>query len=669
MNKLRIIDKNSEKNIKDEREFLSKLHHPFIVNMNCAFQDFENLYLVMDLLTGGDLRYHLCRINHFTEEETKFFISCILLGLDYIHNNNIIHRDIKPENMVCDDRGYIRITDFGVAKLNKKNNSSEGSGTPGYMAPEIILHKNYSFCVDFFAIGVMGYEFIFGERPFKGKNRKDYKKSLLKSGVQIKMEDVKGWSLESIDFINKCLKRKDIKRLGYNEGVKELKNHKWFNKYDWEGIANKKLDPPFVPKKEGNYDKKYCEMVIKEGEETLKRYQKYKEKNNIESIFNSYTYVNSELIKEYINSDSINSTNTISKKSKQSKERDNSDRNTKKNINFNKGRNFNLNKINSPFGFRQTFFENIKRNDNKPIRLEIINFDKILSSKNQERNKNIRLMKNKNYFYSRNKLKLKKNNSLYNLKDGEINIFNNKSKNNNHNNESSLSILLSSNSLLNSNNTPKINKMFNKLNSMKNKTNIRSISIDNSNSNNKNNLSNDMNQIIRKSQSNFNINFYSRNIKNNESYRKKINKFCQNLSLKDLNSSIQGKNINLGEKNKSNFKISFRLDSPELNSSIITPKFKNDDSKKYTNNLIPISQINKEKSKNYFNLYFPDLNKINNKKFHNVFNLNKLKKFDKISLSKLKQNLNNNKNGTKLFSKDNKNIRRSGSTLVLKHYD
>ena len=678
MNKLKIIDKNSEKNIKDEREFLSKLHHPFIVNMNCAFQDFENLYLVMDLLTGGDLRYHLCRINHFTEEETKFFISCILLGLDYIHKNNIIHRDIKPENMVCDERGYIRITDFGVAKLNKKNNSSEGSGTPGYMAPEIILRKNYSFCVDFFAIGVMGYEFIFGERPFKGKNRKDYKKSLLKNGVQINKEDVKGWSLESIDFINKCLKRKDVKRLGYNEGVKELKNHKWFNKYDWEGIANKKLDPPFVPKKEGNYDKKYCEMNIKEGEETLKRYQKYKEKNNIENIFIGYTYINSELIKEYINSDSINSTNTITKKSKHSKEIENSvDKNAKKNINFNKGRNINVNKINSPFGFRQTFFENIKRNDNKPIRLELINFDKILSSKNKNKNKNnnnnnnnnIRLMKNKNCFYSRNKLKLKKNNSLYNLKDGEINIFNNKSKNNPHNNESSLSILLSSNSLLNSNNTSKINKIFNKLNSIKNKTNIRSISIDNSNSNNKNNLSNDMNQIIRKSQNNFNINIYSRNIPSNESYRKKINKFCQNLSLKDLNSSIYSRNKNLGEKSKSNFKISFRLDSPELNSSKITPKFKNNDSKKYINNLIPISQITKEKGKNYFNLYFPELNKINNKKFHKVFNLNRLKKFEKISIGQLKQNLNNNKKGTKFFSKNNKNIKRSESALVLNHYD
>jgi hypothetical protein len=255
------------------------------------------------------------------------------------------------------------------------------------------------------------------------------------------------------------------------------------------------------------------------------------------------------------------------------------------------------------------------------------------------------------------------------LKDGEINIFNNKSKNNNHNNESSLSILLSSNSLLNSNITPKINKIFNKLNSMKNKTNIRSISIENSNSNNKNNLSNDMNQIIRKSQNNFNINFYNRNIPNNESYRKKINKFCQNLSLKDMNSSIHSRNRGLGEKSKSNFKISFRLDSPELNSSKISPKFKNDDSKKYSSNLIPISQITKDKTKNYFNLYFPELNKVNNKKFHHVFNLNRLKKFEKISISQLKQNLNKNKTGTKFFSKNNKNIKRSESTLVLNHYD
>ena len=120
----------------------------------------------MDLLTGGDLRYHLCRIQRFSEEETKFFISCVLLGLEYIHGNNIIHRDIKPENLVCDDKGYIRITDFGVAKIKKEDNSSETSGTPGYMAPEVLLAQNHSFPVDFFAIGIMGYEFMLGERPY-----------------------------------------------------------------------------------------------------------------------------------------------------------------------------------------------------------------------------------------------------------------------------------------------------------------------------------------------------------------------------------------------------------------------------------------------------------------------------------------------------------------------
>ena len=112
MSKVKIIDKKSVKSIRDERNFLSKLHHPFIVNMICSFQDFDNLYLVMDLLTGGDLRYHLCRIRKFTEEETKFFISCLLLGLEYIHKNNIIHRDIKPENLVSDEQGYVRVTEF-----------------------------------------------------------------------------------------------------------------------------------------------------------------------------------------------------------------------------------------------------------------------------------------------------------------------------------------------------------------------------------------------------------------------------------------------------------------------------------------------------------------------------------------------------------------------------
>ena len=105
MSKAKIVEKKSQNSVKYERELLSKIRHPFIVNMIFCFQDRENLYLVMDLLTGGDLRYHVSRHKRFTEDQTKFFVGCILLALDYLHTNNILHRDIKPENLVLDDKG------------------------------------------------------------------------------------------------------------------------------------------------------------------------------------------------------------------------------------------------------------------------------------------------------------------------------------------------------------------------------------------------------------------------------------------------------------------------------------------------------------------------------------------------------------------------------------
>ena len=314
MSKVRIIDRRSEKSIKGERDFLSILRHPFIVNMNCAFQDYENLYLVMDLLTGGDLRYHLCKIRRFSEEETKFFIACLLLGLEYIHNNNIIHRDIKPENLVSDENGYIRITDFGVAKIRKEDNSSETSGTPGYMAPEVLMAQNHSFPVDFFAIGIMGYEFMLGQRPYIGKSRKEIKHLVLKKQAKIDEDDIpEGWSLESVDFINKCLKRKESKRLGYKNGVCELKNHNWFENFDWQSLYNKTMLAPFVPKKVGNYDKKYCEGVEKISETTLERYQTYLKKKNFKHIFDGYTYINNELIQ---NTDTLSNITTGTKSNK-----------------------------------------------------------------------------------------------------------------------------------------------------------------------------------------------------------------------------------------------------------------------------------------------------------------------------------------------------------------
>ena len=101
----------------------------------------------------------------------EFIIACIVLGLEYIHSKSIIHRDIKPENLILDDKGYVRITDFGISKFFSTKNSHETSGTPGYMSPEVMRGQNHTAAVDFFALGVIGYEFMLGRVRNNSFNR------------------------------------------------------------------------------------------------------------------------------------------------------------------------------------------------------------------------------------------------------------------------------------------------------------------------------------------------------------------------------------------------------------------------------------------------------------------------------------------------------------------
>ena len=158
MLKSRILAKRSVSSVMNERNLLAKLKHSFLVNMHFAFQDRENLYVILDHLDGGDMRYHISWKKKFTEEQTKFFMSNIIIALEYIHNLGVIHRDIKPENLVFDAHGYVRIIDFGIARILTQENHKDTSGTPGYMAPEVMCRQNHGISVDYFALGVIGYE-------------------------------------------------------------------------------------------------------------------------------------------------------------------------------------------------------------------------------------------------------------------------------------------------------------------------------------------------------------------------------------------------------------------------------------------------------------------------------------------------------------------------------
>ena len=399
MSKLKIIDKKSIKSINSERDLLSELFSPFIVNMYYAFQDKEFLYLVIDLLPGGDLRYHISIHKKFSEEQTRFFICGIILALEYIHSKGVIHRDIKPENLVLDDKGYIRLTDFGIAKKNMEDNSSETSGTPGYMSPEVINSKNHSFPADYFALGVIGYEFMRGERPYKGKNRREIKEQMNENQVEITMKDeiknnyentdnvIEGenWSKESINFINKLLKRNPEERLGY-KGISELKQHLWLKYYPWNLMKNKILPSPFIPSDKGNFDEKYCKGVDYIGEDTKIRYQEIFSEENYDECFKDF-YYNIDEDKKRKNEMIFLSNNKNEKKE---------DIRNKKSINVNLDNTFD-NKMNSSKSKNKNN-KIIKNTENKKSNFILINFNI-----NNITNNNIERKKIDNFYFNQNR--------------------------------------------------------------------------------------------------------------------------------------------------------------------------------------------------------------------------------------------------------------------------
>ena len=288
MSKAKIIDKKSVESVLGEKNLLSKLHHSFIVNMIYSFQDNDFLYLVMDLLPGGNLRYHLCLKRRFNEKQNKFLIGCILVGLEYIHSQCILHRDIKPENLVFDNNGYLRITDFGIAKKYVVNNKKDTSGTVGYLAPEILCNQNHTYSIDYYAVGIIAYELAYGHRPYIGRTKHEVKQLILTQQAFIEYDELpNGYHDEAADFINQLIQRKPKNRLG-RDSISEVINHPWLQGFDWEGMKQKNLRAHYIPKEGDNFDKKYCLQENKLGTETQERYKEIISQPNYYLIFKKF---------------------------------------------------------------------------------------------------------------------------------------------------------------------------------------------------------------------------------------------------------------------------------------------------------------------------------------------------------------------------------------------
>jgi protein kinase A len=229
--------------------------------------------------------------NSVNETDAKFLIACIVAGLEYMHSNGVLHRDIKPENLLMGEDGYIRITDMGISKMWAPDNANDTSGTPGYMAPEIMCRQNHGVAVDFYALGIIAYELMIGKRPYTGKDRKEIRDNVLKEQASIKKSMIpEGWSIEAADFINKLIQRKPANRLGLN-GSEELKQHVWLKNFDWEELLQKKMEPAFIPSKRPPVKPKVLNTEEEEKhEKEQEEYYQMCRRKSIQAIYQDYIF-------------------------------------------------------------------------------------------------------------------------------------------------------------------------------------------------------------------------------------------------------------------------------------------------------------------------------------------------------------------------------------------
>ena len=425
MSKAKIIDKKSVESILGEKKLLSILHHPFIVNMIYSYQDQDYLYLVMDLLPGGNLRYHLSKMKKFKETQNKFLIACILVGLEYIHSQKILHRDIKPENLVFDENGYLRITDFGIAKKYVVNNKHDTSGTVGYLAPEILCNENHTYTIDYYAIGIITYELAFGRRPYIGKTKHDVKQLILTTQAHVEYDEMEGYQREAADFINRLIKRKQKQRLG-REGINDIINHPWFKDFEWEKLKQKKLRSNFIPTKGDNFDKKYCLKSAKIGTDTIERYKKISSRSDYSTMFKEFdTYKIPDEFRIYNNKDKISKiqNSTINSANVSTTNITKNFKNSKNEPIINNKENNNNNNINNDIKEEQTKLEKKSISTIKFNKDYIFtNIDKALT--NEKKN----LSKNNSRIFGKSEKKIEK----------EINLTNNKQINSNQNNNNNI---------------------------------------------------------------------------------------------------------------------------------------------------------------------------------------------------------------------------------------
>jgi len=290
MSKKRLKLRKGEELALSERNALkSTAFSPFVVSLVYAFQSKEDLYLILELMTGGDLGFHLSRKRCFSKEECIYYAARIMLGLQHIHDQKLVYRDLKPENCLLGEDGRVKITDLGLA-VPYSSNLKGAAGTRGYWAPEMLRRdKNgkripYGYAVDWFSFGCCLVEFISGVHPFRneaaikfgnerGHTSKDKAIDCATLEMDLTLHPSK-FDDNAADLCRQLLNKDENNRIG-SHGSDQIMLHEYFQDVDWDLMISNKTCPPSLPPKDvnassqsdiGNFkeDKDFLECVISE---------------------------------------------------------------------------------------------------------------------------------------------------------------------------------------------------------------------------------------------------------------------------------------------------------------------------------------------------------------------------------------------------------------------
>jgi len=242
--KAQIVELGQQAHIVNEKNVMEKMNNPFLVNLRNTYKDKYKIYFLLDVCLGGELFTILRRRRYFTEATSKFYAGCVIEAFDYMHSKRIIYRDLKPENLVLDDKGYLKVTDFGFAKV-VKDKTFTLCGTPDYLAPEIVTGQGHGKGVDWWTLGILIYEMLASFPPFFDDEPIETYRKIIKCRLKFP----RYFSHESKELIRGLLRAKPTKRLGViRGGAQTIRAHPWFNDFSWKGLTQFSLKPPIQVK-------------------------------------------------------------------------------------------------------------------------------------------------------------------------------------------------------------------------------------------------------------------------------------------------------------------------------------------------------------------------------------------------------------------------------------